>query len=479
MAVLDLAAGLALAAAALTLRRSAALTLLGAAAALLWFVGGLIGPLVLAHRGPLTHLLLIYPGMSGTRVGRLRVAAIAAAYAASTIYPLGRLELVGLLVWSLVLIAVVLEPHRNSFRDRSRRFASWSEVALWSVPTIGAGLRAAGVEVGTVVLAAYEVMVIGIVAGLVLDDRYSRRRADSLATLAIDLGEDGAPSLSEAVGRALRDPSVRIGLIGPAGTMVDEHGEPLALPETARTVTELRDEGGLLGTIEHDPSAPVDPVILASVKAHARIALSNAKLQAEVEDRISNVDASRRRLLNVADAERITLAQRIDADVRGPLLRASALLHALPDPGDLPGRLSDALRVVEDFGRGVRHPGVLDEQGLAAALAEIVTSIPIPVDVKISPHRLPGPVEAASYLIVAETLTNMVKHAKAARAGVSVIPDSSVVIITVRDDGIGGAELVGGSGLAGLRDRADVLGGSLVVISPAGSGTTVTARIPC
>jgi signal transduction histidine kinase len=126
------------------------------------------------------------------------------------------------------------------------------------------------------------------------------------------------------------------------------------------------------------------------------------------------------------------------------------------------------------------HPAILDRGGLGPALRVLArrTTIPVEVNVRV-PGRLPEQVEIAIYYVVSEALTNSAKHARASVAQVNVDVDDDVVVrLLVRDDGVGGADSTGGSGLIGLVDRVEAAGGRLVITSPPGGGTTLAATIP-
>jgi len=123
---------------------------------------------------------------------------------------------------------------------------------------------------------------------------------------------------------------------------------------------------------------------------------------------------------------------------------------------------------------------VLTEGGLEPALAGLAGRVALPVEVTAVPAgRLPAAVEATAYFVVAEALTNVLRHAGATRAGVSLQRRGEVLVVGVNDDGLGGADVDRGSGLAGLADRVAAIGGALAVESAAGAGTTVIAEIPC
>jgi signal transduction histidine kinase len=122
-------------------------------------------------------------------------------------------------------------------------------------------------------------------------------------------------------------------------------------------------------------------------------------------------------------------------------------------------------------------PAALSQGGLRAGIGALVSRMPLPVALRVTERRLPAAVEAAAYFIVAESLTNAVRHARAASAQVAVVVQHGSLCLEVRDDGVGGAD-GGGSGLLGLRDRAAALNGRLLVNSAPGAGTCVAAKIP-
>ena len=122
---------------------------------------------------------------------------------------------------------------------------------------------------------------------------------------------------------------------------------------------------------------------------------------------------------------------------------------------------------------------MLSDRGLAPALEALAARAPVPVDVSGVPEEsLPREVEAAVYFVTAEALTNVAKYAQADSATVVLSLDDGRICLEIRDDGVGGADLATGSGVAGLCDRVEALDGELAVDSPSGVGTTVTARIP-
>jgi signal transduction histidine kinase len=135
------------------------------------------------------------------------------------------------------------------------------------------------------------------------------------------------------------------------------------------------------------------------------------------------------------------------------------------------------LEELREIARGL-HPAILGDHGLRRALEALAARIPIPVVIVAHEERLPEHIEATAYYIVSEAMTNVAKHAAAARAQVSVRREGGVLRCEVSDDGRGGADASSGTGILGLRDRAEAAGGTLSVVSPPGRGTVVAAVLP-
>jgi signal transduction histidine kinase len=138
-----------------------------------------------------------------------------------------------------------------------------------------------------------------------------------------------------------------------------------------------------------------------------------------------------------------------------------------------------SLAELRDLAHGI-HPAAVSDHGLAVALESVATRATVPVEViGATQDRLPEPVELAAFFIVCEALTNVARHAEATSAVVELERNPGALIVEVRDDGIGGASVDTGSGLRGLADRVEALGGRLQVWSPVGQGTRLRAEIPC
>ena len=214
------------------------------------------------------------------------------------------------------------------------------------------------------------------------------------------------------------------------------------------------------------------------------------RLYAELQDRLEELAASRARIVTAGDVARRRLERNLHDGAQQRLVALALSLRvalakldsdpagarvALADAGD---ELALALEELRELARGL-HPAVLSDRGLLAAVETLAGRAPLPVDIaEIPDERLPEPVEAAAYYLIAEALTNVTKYADASRARVRVALDDANVVVEVSDDGVGGADPAAGSGLRGLADRVEALGGSLDVVSPAGAGTSLRAEIP-
>jgi PAS domain S-box-containing protein len=202
----------------------------------------------------------------------------------------------------------------------------------------------------------------------------------------------------------------------------------------------------------------------------------------------SDLAASRGRIVAAADEERRRVVRDLHDGAQQRLVHAVLTLklarRALEQgTDDAPGLVTDAIKQAEQANTELRElvqgilPRVLMHGGLRDAVDALAARMPVPVDIDVSIRRLPAPIEATAYFVVAEALTNVAKHAHARSAAVGARIEGDTLRVEVRDDGLGGAR-PGGSGLVGLRDRLAVLDGQLRVESPADGGTLVAADIP-
>jgi PAS domain S-box-containing protein len=214
------------------------------------------------------------------------------------------------------------------------------------------------------------------------------------------------------------------------------------------------------------------------------------RLNAELHAQLAELAASRARIVTAADTERRRLERNLHDGAQQRLVSLSlslrlALAKLDSDPAaaraafaEAGNELALALEELRELARGL-HPAVLTDRGLRAAVGMLAGRAPVPVEIAAIPdQRLPEPVEAAAYYLIAEALTNVAKYAQASTVRVGVAASEASVVVQVSDDGVGGADPATGSGLRGLADRVEALGGSLEVVSPAGAGTSLRAEIP-
>jgi len=340
---------------------------------------------------------------------------------------------------------------------------------------------------GTLVLVILPlVLPMGLLLGI-LRTRWSRGR---IASLVVELGR-GVPigGLRDVLARTLGDPTLQLAFAAPSGAgFVDASGQPTELPvaDASRAVTRLERAGELLGVLIHDPAIEAeDPGLVDAVGNAAWLALQNERLAAEVRAQLQEVRASRARIVEAADAER----RRVERDLHdGAQQRLVALAIRLQvarqTTPEVAGLLDDAtveletaIGEVRGLARGL-HPTILTEAGLGAAVETLAERTPVVVTVAIPDERFSSQVEAAAYFVIAEALTNVTRYALASEARVSVEARGGRLVVTVADDGRGGADPSSGSGLRGLADRMAAAGGDLSVTSPTGGGTTIRAEIP-
>jgi signal transduction histidine kinase len=211
----------------------------------------------------------------------------------------------------------------------------------------------------------------------------------------------------------------------------------------------------------------------------------------ERERHLQEIRASRARLVEAQDAERRRLERNLHDGAQQRLVSLSLALRLaqakleadsggardiLTAAGD---ELALALAELRELARGI-HPAMLTDRGLGAAVESLVTRAPLPVELGVMPdERLPAQVEAAAFYVISEALANIGKYAQASLARVSVSRENGYAVVEVDDDGVGGANPAGGSGLRGLVDRVEALDGTLEVVSPEGGGTHIRAEIPC
>jgi signal transduction histidine kinase len=454
-----------------------------ATASVAWFTGTLAGWAVFWHRGPLAQLILTYAATRLWPAPRLERVAVAAAYTYALVYPVVNsdaatiafaLALVNLAAWRYVIT-------RGS-QHRARASALIAAVPFALVLVAGATQRLTGAGDSRQVLIAYELVIVAIAAGLTADLLSARWTQNLVTSVVVDLGEPlAASTLRARLAHTLGDPTLTIGYwVADDNGYVDENGQPLTLPtdEPGREVSLIEDAGVPLAALIHDPAVLNTPDLVSDVAAATRLAVTNARLQAEIRARVAQVDASRRRLVEAADEQRRQLERELRDGAERRLTYVADLLSDAGRPlAEVTAGLDAARTELRELARGI-HPTTLTDHGLRKALAELADRSPIPVRMSVPAQSWPTPVEAAAYFVCSEALTNVAKYAHASSIDIRVTGDETQLTVEIADNGIGGADPAEGSGLRGLADRVEALGGRLTIHSKAGEGTRLTTEIP-
>jgi signal transduction histidine kinase len=330
---------------------------------------------------------------------------------------------------------------------------------------------------------------LAFLAGL-LDARLAKGR---VGELMVQLRADPAPDLRQLLAQALRDPTLSLIYWLPQyGSWADQDGNPTNLPEpdSGRRVTIVKQNGEQVAALVYDATLGEEPELVEAVSAAAGIALENGRLEAELRARLQDLHGSRTRAIEAQQNERRRLERNLHDGAQQRLVALALELGLLAEQADSDpatqtrlkrarSELAQSLDELRDIARGL-HPAVVSGHGLAVALESLVTATPFEVQLPTDGlPRLPEQVEVAAYYVVSESLTNAAKHAQASRVSVDVGMTGDMLIVEIVDDGIGGADSEGGTGLRGLADRVEALNGRLRIWSAAGHGTRVRAELPC
>ena len=336
------------------------------------------------------------------------------------------------------------------------------------------------------------VTLIAVALAVLADMMRARLAQSAVGELVVELGANTTPpNLRDVLARTLHDPSLEVAFWLPEFEMyADRAGRRLELGPAAGRATTIVEHGGRpVAALLHDASLQKERALLDAVGAAAGMALENARLESELRARVEELRRSRTRIVEVAQSERRRLERDLHDGAQQRLVTLSVQLTGLAkrltdDPAAMNAlstarsELDESMRELRELARGI-HPAVITERGLAAALDGLGSRASIPVEIKVDlDGRLPEVVELAAYYFVSESLTNAAKHARASSASVEVTENEAGVCVEVLDNGVGGANADGGSGLCGLQDRVEALGGRVRIWSPSGGGTRLRAEIP-
>lgn len=366
-------------------------------------------------------------------------------------------------VWATLVTVVLLAAATLATGVASRTFGAAARIALAAVP-------------------------IAYLLGL-----YSARIARvGVSDLVVELGRlPGPGQLRVALARALHDPSLELAYwIPESETYVGIDGQPVAVRASpGRTITVLERGGRRVAALVHDEALDENRELLDAVGSAAGLALENERLQAELRAQLEELRDSRARIVDAGDTARRRLERNLHDGAQQRLVALSVALGLAETNLDTdPERaaamlaaarqeLAAALEELREIARGL-HPAILS-RGLGVALEAVAERSPVPVDRHVEEGERPPPsVEAAAYYVVSEALTNVARYAQASAATVRVTRELGYLRVDVSDDGIGGATIKDGSGLEGLRDRVEAIGGRLELRSAPGRGTRIVAHLP-
>jgi signal transduction histidine kinase len=302
---------------------------------------------------------------------------------------------------------------------------------------------------------------------------------------------------AESLARTLRDASVRVFWWDEErGRYADAAGTPIepadANPRGSHSILPVASPlGAPIALIRHDRVLTDNMRLLDGVSSALRLSVDNGRLRSEIERTLEQVRQSRQRIVEAG----VEARRRIERDLHdgaqqhlvslGMRLRLAANTARDIDDVQLATELEGtitmlnmALRELRELAHGI-HPSLLSSGGLALAVPELAGRCPVPVEVDVQAEgRLPELIESTAYFVLAEALANVAKHSGASRAWVRAHVVDHELELVVRDNGAGGASLEAGTGMLGIGDRVDAVGGTLDVESPPGTGTTLTMRIP-
>ena len=481
-------------------RRAERIAVLFIATGATWMLGTLAGSdvavlssvgsaLLYAHRGPFAHLVLAYP--TGRLRSRLDRAVVGVAYIDGFVRPVSQNDALTIALVLAVVVAAALGRRTSPLEMRPARALATAVAALVAGALAldsARGLTGATFLSDTTLLVAYEAVLVVATVSLTAGLLIARPGPSAVTDLVVELAASTRPrTVRETLAQAVGDPSLEIGY-WVDGSYIDSDGRPLTLPAAGaeRAVTLVEREGQPVAALVRDATLADDPTLAEAVTAAARLTAANARLQAELRAQLRELVASRRRIVLAGDAQRSRLERRLD---RASTMHLETMRRALTQAEQAASpEVAAALTVVEreldaavvelhELARGI-HPHTLTEWGLAAALAELAATAPIQVTVTAPSDRYAPSVESAAYFVCAEALANVAKYAHADRASVGVQREDGRILVRIADEGAGGADPARGSGLRGLADRVEAVGGRLTVSSPVGSGTSVLAEIP-
>lgn len=363
--------------------------------------------------------------------------------------------------------------------------------ATYAAVVVAAGRALSGLADSTAVAAVIATLVVVTIAAPArtgiqdaLDRRFNRRRFDAVQVVEDGLRNTPSGAVDDLVRRAVGDPTLTIAYWSDERdqwSTVD--GSPIAPDADAVEVTAER---GPIARISFD-SNTFDRSVVEAVCAVAASELDNARLRAAISAQLVEVNESRARIAAAQTIERRRLERNLHDGAQQRLLALAMTMQAAQLNGSedrLREALTDGIEQLQSTVSELRelanglHPSLLSDGGMAAALDDLARRSPIPIEVHAIEARFDPEIEACVWFVACEAVTNAQKHADATMIRIDVNAADGWLELLVEDDGRGGADR-DGSGLQGIRDRAEAAGGSLELTEPRSAGTRIYARLPC
>ncbi len=370
--------------------------------------------------------------------------------------------------------------------------------AAFAAVSLGLGLA---IGSGSTLPTAVATLIVALLFGplrarmqLLVDRRFNRARYEGLRMVEgfladLRAGRAAPEEVRTVLAEALGDPTLELLFSLPDGTEVDTSGQVVgSAAGDGRARTPVRRGELPLATVVHDEALGQSPDLLESVIGATGLAIEIARLRVEVRRQLAEVEESRERIVTAGYEERRRLERDLHDGAHQRLVSIGLALRHLQ--GQLPaeaeqaevldstvGEVSRAIAELRELARGVRPAGLDD--GLGTALQALASRSRLRIKVEATGERFEERFETAAYFVASEALANVAKHAQASQVSVTARRRNGSLVISVCDDGVGGAAPSPGSGLAGITDRIAALGGRVTVASPSGRGTEVTAELPC
>jgi signal transduction histidine kinase len=478
----DAAVGLTLLVSGLIAYREAArvgLLLIATSAA--WWLGNVVPEGVFLHRGLLLLSIWAYPEV---RIGARSTGCAIVAGGLVSLPVLARSDAGTVCFGVLLLTGSVVRFAVSGPGDRRCRRIALRAAMVVALGAVGAAvLRHEQILDADLPTTWYQIAVAAGGATLALG--VLRQPTDDIVDAVIELAADPGTPLRDRLADLLDDPELvvahRVG-----DEWVDDGGTPVdTSADASRTVAIL--PGGEIALV-HDAAVARDPALFDALESGTRLATRNAELAIATQRVLDELVASSQRLHDVEREERARLSSRLHRGVGRRLDAVGAHLATAAASAQDP-TVADGIRSATDQLRRTRSDLLLIAQGLHPeghttlldSLTSLVAGLPIQAELRTPEQEIVGlgpEISVALSYCCSEALSNAVKHAFADRIVVELSIDESDVVLAVIDDGVGGADPVGGSGLSGLRDRALALGGGLHVNSPPGAGTQLTVTLP-